>query len=87
MDTHTDANVKLLLSPRQSRGITYWIQQEQLARSLGDVVAKRGQWQLPTVGWSVFKMRYFSRERLRFPAEVTSTVIRGLDHGNRFRLS
>jgi hypothetical protein len=25
MDTHTDANVKLLLSPRQSRGITYWI--------------------------------------------------------------
>jgi len=25
MDTHTYANVKLLLSPRQSRGITYWI--------------------------------------------------------------
>jgi len=28
MDTHTDANVKLLLSPRQSRGITYWIYKE-----------------------------------------------------------
>jgi hypothetical protein len=27
MDTHTHANVKLLLSPRQSRGITYWIHQ------------------------------------------------------------
>ena len=27
MDTHTDAYVKLLLSPRQSRGITYWIYQ------------------------------------------------------------
>ena len=26
MDTHTHENVKLLLSPRQSRGITYWIQ-------------------------------------------------------------
>ena len=25
MDTHTYENVKLLLSPRQSRGITYWI--------------------------------------------------------------
>ena len=25
MDIHTNANVKLLLSPRQSRGITYWI--------------------------------------------------------------
>ncbi len=25
MDTHTKANVKLLLSPRHSRGITYWI--------------------------------------------------------------
>jgi len=25
MDTYTYENVKLLLSPRQSRGITYWI--------------------------------------------------------------
>jgi len=25
MDIHTNANVKLLLSPRHSRGITYWI--------------------------------------------------------------
>ena len=25
MDTHTYAYVKLLLSPRHSRGITYWI--------------------------------------------------------------
>jgi hypothetical protein len=39
------------------------------------------------VSWSIFKMRYFSTERLRFPAEVTSTVIKGFEHGNRFRLS
>ena len=29
MDIHTNANVKLLLSPRQSRGITYWIYEEE----------------------------------------------------------
>ncbi len=27
MDIHTHAYVKLLLSPRQSRGISYWINQ------------------------------------------------------------
>ncbi|MFZ3081982.1 tyrosine-type recombinase/integrase [Rhodoferax ferrireducens] len=30
MDIHTNANVKLLLSPRHSRGITYWIHEAAL---------------------------------------------------------
>ena len=30
MDIHTYAYVKLLLSPRQSRGISYWIKNKEL---------------------------------------------------------
>jgi DUF971 family protein len=43
MDIQTQLKVKLLLSPRHSRGITYWIYEQSIGEeiSLGYTVAKR----------------------------------------------